>query len=159
MRHKSFIWSFVVLFVVGTVTLLYAQNVLDADMRSPVQVVKARKYLMQTISANLKELARKFQAGNIQDIPVNADSIAAIATVIPPLFKEKYEQVYPIPGSKTFFKGASASEFKAASESLRISAIKIKQSAANGNKKGIEDGLAALTSSCGMCHSAYRGKQ
>jgi stalled ribosome alternative rescue factor ArfA len=61
--------------------------------------VQARKYLMKIITANMGDMTNKLKAGNIQDIQVNAGSIAAMTIVLPPLYREKYEQAYPKKGS------------------------------------------------------------
>ncbi len=158
MRKKIFTCSQLSITIVATASVLYSQVVLKTDMRSPDQVVQARKYIMKIITENMGDMANKLKAGNIQDIPVNAGSIAAMTIVLPPLYREKYEQAYPIKGSDYYFKGAPASEFELASQKLRSAAITIKKDSENGNKADIQAGLAILVSACRSCHSAYRGQ-
>ena len=89
---------------------------------------------------------------------MNAGNIAALAAVLPPLYRETLEEVYPVKGSNTFFKGAPAPEFEKASERLGSAALLMKEASERDDKAGVRAGLETLQASCGACHSAFRGK-
>jgi cytochrome c556 len=137
---------------------IWAQSVLKSDMGSPLEVVKARKMLMQAVSANIDDIGGKFESGKMAAIKANGDSIAAISVVLPPLFKETYAEVYPVEGSKSFFKGAPPEGFEKASAEMMNAGLGVKKAAADGNRDAVSSAMEALSASCKGCHSAYRGK-
>nr|NIO19678.1 hypothetical protein [Candidatus Aenigmarchaeota archaeon] len=100
---------------------IYAQGVLKQTQSSPEQVVAARKFAMRIIGANVREIRGKIKAGNINGVGANAGSIAALATFLPLVYKETYPDVYPVKGSKYFYK-AEISDVEAAFEDLRTQA-------------------------------------
>ena len=161
MHKRIVIFGLVGLFVLGTGTLLYAHfadRVLKTDMSDPAQVVSARKGLMHAIRDNMVDINKKSGAGNIEDISVNGSNIAAIAAVLPVFYKETYKDVYPVKGSKTYFKGANPAEYEAAAEKLRVAGMAIKTAAEKKDEAGVSAAMEALSGSCGGCHSAFRGK-
>ena len=85
-------------------------------------------------------------------------NIAALATLMPLVYEETYPEVYPIKGSKYFFKGAPPAETEAAYENLRIQAEELMKLASAGDKSGVEAQLGKLFGACGGCHKPYRGK-
>lgn len=157
MGKKGFLRGMAFLLVIATSGISYAQDVLQSDMKEGVQVVKARKSLMQAINANIQDADQKLKAGTVKEIAANGINIVAISTVLPPFFKEAHEKVYPIEGSKTFFKGAPAKEFEAAAAKMRAAGLEIRQAAEKGDKSGVEAGIKAVRGSCGGCHTAFRG--
>jgi hypothetical protein len=159
MGKKGFLFGMAVVFIITTSGISYAQDVLKSDMKDGVQVVKARKSLMQAVNANIQDADQKLKAGNVKEIGANGINIVAIATVLPPFFKEAHEKAYPIEGSQTFFKGAPAAEFEAAADKMRAAGMEIRQAAEKGDKAGVEAGIKSVKSSCGGCHSAFRGKK
>jgi len=161
MNKKIVTLSLAALLVLATGTLLYAhfsQRVLKTDMGDPEQVVLARKGFMMAVKGNMIDMNKKLKAGNLADLSVNGDNIAVLATALPVLYKETYKAVYPVKGSKTFYKGATAVAFEAASEKMRSAGEAIRMAAEKKDKAGIEAGLESLKASCGGCHSAFRGK-
>ena len=149
------------LIFIATVSILhahFAQQVLKTDMKDPNQVVGTRKFLMQAVKGNMIDLNKKLKAGNIKDISVNGTNIAAIAAVMPPLFMDAHKKSYPFKGSKTYYKSAEPAAFESASEKMRAAGMAIREAAEKGDQTGVKSGLEALKSSCGGCHSAFRGK-
>lgn len=136
----------------------YAQSVLKTDMSDAAQVVTARKLLMQAVRGNMGDMNNKLKAGNIKDMATNGTDIAALAVVLPPLFKDVHKDLYPFEGSKNYFKGADPAAFESASDKMRAAGMAIKDAADKGDQAGVQAGLDALKSSCGGCHSAFRGK-
>jgi cytochrome c556 len=161
MHKRIVICGLVGLFVLATGTLLYAHfanSVLKTDMSDPAQVVSARKGFMQAIRGNMIDLNNKLKAGDIENMAANGGNIAALATVLPVLYKDTYKDVYPVKGSNTYFKGAKPAEYEAASEKLRAAGMAIKEAAEKNDKSGISAAMEALKGSCGGCHKAFRGK-
>jgi cytochrome c556 len=136
----------------------YAEGVLKTDMGDPSQVVMVRKGCMEAIKGNMIDINKKLKAAHIQDIAVNGGNIAALASVLPVLYKETYKEVYPFKGSKTYYKGAPATEFETAAEKMRSAGMGVKAVADKNDKAGIGGAMESLMSSCGGCHSAFRGK-
>ncbi len=156
-RKALMILSLIVLVCMMAVTI-DAQGVLKPNQRSPEQVVAARKFAMGAMGANAGDLKGKIKTGNIKGIAANAASIAALATFLPLVYQETYSQVYPVKGSKYFFKGAPLANTEAAYENLRIQAQKLMKLASANDKSGVEAQTEKLFGACGSCHKAYRGK-
>lgn len=144
--------SVLVLSVAG---LLWAQGVLQTDMGSAQQVVKARKYLMHAVKLNVGDAAAKFEAGRIADIQANGAAIALAAKVAPPLYRETLESAYD--GTGKYYKGAPPGDFEAASEAMRVAAQQVRTSAEKGDRDGVARAMGQLQESCGACHKPYRG--
>ena len=149
---------FLVLAAGGILYAHYAQKVLNTDMSDASQVVATRKFLMQAVKGNMIDMNKKLKADNVPDTTTNGTDIAAMAVVLPPLFKEVHKDLYPFEGSKTYFKGAAPAAFESAADKMRASGMDIKNAAEKGDQAGVKAGLGALKSSCGGCHSAFRGK-
>jgi cytochrome c556 len=161
MEKKILLWGLTCLLVLATGTLLYAhyaEGVLKADMGEPAQVVMVRKGLMEAIKGNMIDINKKLKAAHIQDIAANGGNIAALASVLPVLYKETYKEVYPFKGSKTYYKGAPATEFEAAAEKMRAAGMEVKAVADRNDNAGMSAAMKSLMASCGGCHSAFRGK-
>jgi len=84
--------------------------------------------------------------------------IAALATFLPLVYEDTYSQVYPVKGSKYFFKGALLADMETSYESLRIQAQKLMKLASANYKSEVEAQAGKLFGACGSCHNAYRGK-
>jgi len=136
----------------------FAQQVLKTDMTDADQIVGTRKFLMQAVKVSMIDLSKKQKAGHIKDISANGTSIAAIATVMPPLFKDRHPKSYPFKGSKSYFKGAASADFESASEKLRAAGMATMQAAEKADPTELDSGIGALKSSCGSCHATFRGK-
>jgi cytochrome c556 len=150
--------SVLVVIVCMITATIYAQGVLKASQSSPEQVVAARKFAMRAMGADVKDLKRKIEAGNIKGVAANAKSIAAIATFLPLVYKKTYSEVYPVKGSKSFFKGVSISGIEAASESLRQQAEALVRLASANDESGVNAQADKLRGACKNCHRSYRGK-
>jgi cytochrome c553 len=140
--------------IAGTI---YAQGVLKQTQSSPEQVVAARKFAMRIIGANVREIRGKIKAGSIDGVAANAGSIAALATFLPLVYKDTYPNVYPVKGSKYFYK-AEISDVEAAFENLRTQAEELRKLAAADDRAGIEAQARKLLGTCGGCHKPARGQ-
>ncbi len=149
--------SFVVLFCFIS-AMVYAQGVLKPGRLSPEQVVSARKFAMGALAANAGDIDAKIKAGNIKEVVTHATSIAALATFLPLVYEETHSEVYPVKGSKYFFKGAVSAPIEAAAENLRVQAEKLMKLAAANDKSAVEVQVGNLFGSCGGCHKQFRGK-
>ena len=149
----------VVFMTVSTLYAHYARSVLKTDMSDALQVVMARKFLMDATKEHMIALNKKLKAGKLRDVAINGETIAAFATLMPPLFRETHKEVYPIKGSRTFFKGAPPAQFEKAADKMRSAAMDIKKASESGNQDKLNTGVQLLGASCGGCHSAFRGKE
>ncbi len=156
MKKKSLL--FLIILVFAITTTIYAQSVLKTGQASPEQVVAARKFAMKAMSADVKDLKGKIEAGNIKGVAANAKSIAAIATFLPIVYEKTYSEVYPVKGSKTFYKGGSGSGFEAASENLRLQAEALVKLASANDESVINAQVDKMIGACKNCHRSYRGK-
>ena len=138
--------------------IVYAQGVLKPGQRSAEQVVLARKFAMGALAANAGDLGAKIKAGNIKGVVTHATSVAALATFLPLVYEKTYPEVYPVKGSKYFFKRAVSAQIEAAAENLRVQAEKLMRLAAANDKSAVEAQAGNLFSSCGGCHKQTRGK-
>jgi cytochrome c556 len=154
--RRWIVGSVVVMLTLLVAGMLYAEGVLKTDMRSPEQIVKARKYLMQAVKLNVGDAAKKFEAGNMADIQANGAALALMGKVMPPLYKDTHETAYS--GKGKYYKGAAPADFEAAAEKFRVAAQTVRMQAEKGNKDGVAKAMGQLQQSCGACHEAYRGK-
>jgi hypothetical protein len=136
---------------------IYAQGVLKPSPSSPEEVVEARKFAMRMIGANAGDIRGKIKAGNIKGVAANAGSIAALATFLPLVYKEEYRDVYPMKGSKYFYK-AEISDVARAFGDLRAQAEELMKLAAAGDKSGVEAQARKVLGACGGCHKPARGQ-
>ena len=95
--------SVVLVFVISA--SIFAQTKLKGDLSSPTQIVAARKFAMRMMGANVGDLSGKIKAGNLKGVVANAGSIAALATFLPMVYQETFSGVYPVQGSKFYYKG------------------------------------------------------
>jgi len=158
MKQRALLISGLVVLVCVTAATIYAQGVLKPSQKSPEQVVAARKFAMRAMGADVKDLTGKIEAGNIKGVAANAKSIAALATFLPLVYEEIYPEVYPVKGSKSFFKGAPLDDIEAASENLRIQAEELMKLASADDKSGVQIQAEKLIDACKNCHKQARGK-
>ena len=145
-----------VLFAFAAITA--AEGVLKTDMTPDSQVVQSRKYIMVMIKNNIGNLFAQIEAGNAPVALVNTDSIAAFATVLPPLYAKDYASLYPVKGSKTFFKPGAPAEFEAAAENLRMEAVAVHAALEKNDMAAAKAAGEKLGGACGACHSKFQGK-
>jgi hypothetical protein len=112
---------------------------------------------MRIIGANVREIRGRIKAGSIDGVAANAGSIAALATFLPLVYKDTYPNVYPVKGSKYFYK-AEISDVEAAFEDLRTQAEELRKLAAADDRAGIEAQARKLLGTCGGCHKPARGQ-
>jgi hypothetical protein len=112
---------------------------------------------MEAVKENMVAINKRLGEGNAREAAVNGETIAAIATVLPPVFRETYQGVYPVKGSNSFFKGAEPVPFEGAAEALRAAAMEVKKAAEAKDAEGLKKAVRTLGASCGACHAAYRG--
>ena len=154
---KQSLWilcSLALIFVI--VATIHAQGVLKESGNTPEQVVSARKFAMRALGSNVGDLRSKIKSGNIKGIAANARSLAALATFLPWSYKEAYTNVYPVKGSKYFYK-AEIPDVGAAFEDLRAEAEKLMALAAGDDKPGVESQVRNVLGACGACHKPARG--
>ncbi|MEE8433014.1 MAG: cytochrome c [Candidatus Desulfatibia sp.] len=158
MKRKALMILSLIVLVCMMAATIHAQGVLKSSQKSPEQVVAARKFAMGAMGADAGDLKGKIKTGNIKGIAANAVSIAALATFLPLVYQETYPQVYPVKGSKYFFKEAPQANMETGFENLRIQAQKLMKLASANDKSGVEAQTGKLLGACGGCHKAYRGK-
>jgi hypothetical protein len=158
MKRKRLTMLGVVIFVCMIAASIYAQGVLNPSQKVPAQVVSARKFAMGAIAGNAGSTKGKIDAGDIKGVAVHAKSIAALATFLPLAYDETYSQVYPVKGSKYFFKRAAVADMVTGFMNLRKQAEALMKLASADDKSGVEAQLGKLFGSCGACHKATRGK-
>lgn len=134
---------------------MWAGGVLPTDMGSPQQVVSARKAMMHAVKLDMGDMGKKFESGALADIQANAASVAVLARLMPPLYREPHEAAYD--GKGKFFKGAAPGEMEAASEALRAGAQAAFDAAATGDKPAVAAAVGQMQQACGACHKAFRG--
>ena len=150
--RTGFLTIALLLFVSG---ILWAGNIIKTDMRGPKDVVDARKTLMKAIKFSMDDVNAKRTDKNLEGIQANAMAIDAMARVIPPLFKQRHENVYT--GQGTYYKGADPSKIEAISRDLSGSAQTLLSGAASQDEKVIKDAIAGAYQTCMACHKKYRG--
>ncbi len=136
---------------------IYAQGVLKPSPTSAEEVVAARKFAMRILGTNVGAIREKIKAGDIKGVVAHAGSIAALATFLPLVYKEEYRDVYPIAGSKYFYK-ADVPDVAAAFGDLRAQAEELMKLADAEDKAGVESQIRNLLGACGGCHKPTRGE-
>lgn len=139
-------------------TALLAQEVLKSDQSTPEQIVKLRKFMMQAFKANFGDMKAKLESNQPNAVAVNGASVAAIAGALPALYKDTHQQVYPVKGSNTYFKGAPAADIERISSQVQSAALQIMRGGEAGDKDRIGKGMGDLANACSACHKAYRAK-
>lgn len=146
-----------VILVFALATTIYAQMVLKPGQNSPSQTVAARKFAMRMLGANVGDLTGKIKGGNLKGVVANAGSIAALATFLPMVFQETFSDVYPVRGSKYYFKGGLP-DVGAAFGSLKKEAQALMELAKSNDKSAIEAQRGKMLGTCGACHKVARGE-
>jgi len=151
--------------VVGTVVLLlfvaasvFALDILLPSGNAPAQVVSIRKYAMVTNGASVADLRAKIGSGAVKAVAANARAIAAVGSLLAPLFVDTYSTVYPVQGSRFFYKGGAAADFQAAARGLVSAAEDLVALADKEDKAGVDAQVAKLQGACGACHATFRGQ-
>jgi len=141
-------------FAAGT---LAAIEVVVPGQATPAQVVAARKFAMVANAVNAGDLNAKLTAGNIKAMAVNARSLAALGAFFPVAFAEAYPEVYPVPGSKYFFKNGPMNQFRELAQSFTTSAEELANQAEKESKDGVTAQMPKLFGACNACHAVFRG--
>jgi cytochrome c556 len=153
------LWQLLGLLMVLTAAgAIWAADVLDAAMDSPREVVAARKGLMSAIGGNMRDMVEKLQSGRTAAVTFNAGTISAIAAVLPPLYRQAHADAYPFQGSKAYYRPGPPAEFETAAANMKSAAEALGVAAVKADKSEVEAALEPLKSSCGACHSAFRGQ-
>ena len=155
MKVGSILLASALLLVLGGGSI-WGDGIVPADMNSPKDVVQARKALMMAIKANMDDVNQKLKQGALKDIQANAQAVDVMARLMPPLFREVYQDAYT--GKGTFFKGAPAAEIQAMAARLSAAAQELQAAAAGEDKGAVQAGIGKIYQSCGVCHKPYRGK-
>ncbi len=137
---------------------VFATDVLLPASSAPAQVVAARKYAMATIGGLVGDIKAKISAGSIKAVTASARAIASLATFLPLVFNETYAEVYPVEGSKYFFKGADTALLAARAGEFNAAAEQLARRADAGDKAGAEAQSNQLLAACGACHTPFRGQ-
>lgn len=137
----------------------FAIDALLPNDATPLQIVVARKAAMQASAALFADAKAKFTAGTIKAISPNAKALAAIAALLPHVFTDTCSVVYPVGGSKLFFKGGAVADFGSAAQVLLTAAEDLVKFADADDKANVETQLAKVQASCGACHGTFRGQQ
>ena len=137
---------------------LSATDVLMPQENEPLNVVLVRKLTMRTFAASMGDLQPKLGAGAVSAAPANAFSIAALATYLPTVFDETYSEVYPVQGSRFFYRGAPLDTVRSLAQQLNTAAEELAAQAQAGNRSGVDAALQQVNGTCGACHNAARGQ-
>lgn len=157
MHEKSLtILSSIVLVLVLSASI-FAQTVLKEGQNSPLQIVSARKFAMRMFGANVGDLSGKIQSGNLKGVAANAGSIAALATFLPLAYQKTHADVYPVEGSKYYYKGGLP-DVGAAFRNLKKEAQALMEVTQSNDHSAIETQKGKLLETCGACHEAARGQ-
>ena len=112
---------------------------------------------MRMFGANVGDLTSKIQDGNLKGVTANAGSIAALATFLPLAYQETYAGVYPLEGSKYYYKGGLP-DVGAAFRNLKQEAQELMEISQSNEQSAIETQKGKLLETCGACHAAARGQ-
>ena len=137
---------------------LFATDVLLPGSSAPAQVVAARKYAMFAIGGLVGDIRAKIGAGSIKAVSASGRAMASLATFLPLVFQETYAEVYPVEGSKFFYKGAAAPEFAATAAGFKAAAEELARVADQNDKASVEALSNQLLAACGACHTPFRGQ-
>ena len=146
----------VVLLLAGTGAV--ALDILLPNGSTPAQVVSIRKYVMMTNGASAGDLRAKAGSGAIKAAAANARAMAALGSLLPPLFTDTYSGVYPVQGSRYFYKGGAAADFQAAARSFVGAAEELVAAADKEDKAAVDAQAGKLQAACNACHAAFRGQ-
>jgi cytochrome c556 len=135
-----------------------AEGVVKTDMTPDSQVVMARKMLMRANKANMGSMMKEIGEGESDSALANAASLSAVAMVLPPLYAKEYASVYPVEGSKTFFKPGDPGAFEAAAGALQMEAMAVHKALSAKDMAGAKAAAEKLGGACGACHSQFQGQ-
>jgi hypothetical protein len=137
---------------------LLATDVLLPGSSAPAQVVAARKYAMVAIGGLVGDIKAKIGAGSLKAVSASARAMASLATFLPLVFNETYAELYPVEGSKFFYKGATIPAIAARAGELSAAAEQLARLADGGDKAGVDAQSNQVLASCGACHAPFRGQ-
>ena len=157
MHEKGLIILSSVVLVLVVSASIFAQTVLKEGQNSPSQIVAARKFAMRMLVANVRDLTGKIKGGNLKGVAANAGSIAALATFLPLVFQEAHSSVYPVQGSKYYYKGGLP-DVEAAFGNLKREAQALMRLAQSNDQSAVEAQRGKMLGACGACHRAARGE-
>jgi hypothetical protein len=83
--------------------------------------------------------------------------LAALGAFFPVAFAEAYPEVYPVPGSKYFFKNGPMNQFRELAQSFTTSAEELANQAEKESKDGVTAQMPKLFGACNACHAVFRG--
>ena len=126
----------------------------SAAKMTPEQIVAERQQVMKVNGASWMDAQNKIEAGNIEAVAVNAETMAFLATQIPMLFPE---------GSMTDKSKAKPeiwqkkAEFDAAAKNMETWSMKLAAAAKSKNKEQTEAVAKDFgRQACGTCHTPFR---
>ena len=157
MKEKSLIILSSIVLVLVVSASIFAQTVLKEGQNSPSQIVAARKFAMRMFGANVMDLTGKIKGGNLKGVAANAGSIAALATFLPLAYQETHSSVYPVQGSKYYYKGGLP-DVGAAFGNLKREAQALMRLSQSSDKSAIDAQRGQMLGACGACHKAVRGQ-
>lgn len=140
------------------VAALEAQSVVMPKSATPEQVVASRKFAMRANNSNLRDIRLKIEKGDSDGLVTPALNLSAIAQLIPYVFVERYESVYPYGGSAKYFKGAPQEDVQAEAEYLNAQAQKLLTLAGAGKTSDLNGQLDRIKRACVSCHKKMRGE-
>jgi cytochrome c556 len=149
--------GFVILLCFLAVSVM-AIDVVKPGKATATQVVAARKFAMVTNVTNLGDLNAKLTASSIRAMVANARSLATIGAFLPLAFAQAYTEVYPVAGSKFFFKQGSMDDFQAKAQAFVNAAEDLSSLADKDDKDGVTAQLKVLPGTCGASHAVFRGQ-
>ena len=136
----------------------FALDILLPGASAPEKVVSIRKFAMMANGANVADLRAKIGSGATKAVVANARSIASVGSLLAPAFTDTLSSVYPVQGSRYFFKVGTAADFQAAARNLVMAAEELVAVADKEDRAGIDAQVARLQGTCGACHAAFRGQ-
>lgn len=158
MMRKSLIALVVIVLLGGVVGAALALEALGPSGNTPLAIVQTRKAMMLANYANLGDINAKIGSGSLKAVAANARSMAAYGAVLPMLFDDAYSAVYPVEGSKYFYKAGTAADFKAAAQNLVSVVEALIALSDKEDKAGLTAQAAKISPACGACHSTFRGQ-
>ncbi len=157
MHEKGLIILSSVVLVLVVSASIFAQTVLKEGQNSPSQIVASRKFAMKMFGANVMDLTGKIKGGNLKGVAANAGSIAALATFLPLAYQETHSSVYPVQGSKYYYKGGLP-DVGAAFGNLKGEAQALMRLTKSNDKAALEAQRGKMLGACGACHKLARGE-
>jgi hypothetical protein len=154
--HRKVIGLTLVLLGV-TALAAFAVDVLVPGESTPQQTVAARKLAMAANGALAGDTQAKIASGNVKAAVANARALMSIATFLPLVFTETFSEVYPVAGSKYFFKGGDPADVARLAGGLAGAAEDLLKAADSGDKTAAGEKAGKLGGSCGACHAVLRG--